>query len=208
MQSMARVLRNMVMRTVGRADYARWSSPQGLEEWWDERTKVLAGLVPAGSIVIEFGAGRRQLEKLLPADCTYTPSDLVERGPGTLVCDLNRRPLPSLSHLAPDVAVFGGVLEYIRDLAGVAAWLAASDVKTCILSFDPVPAGTGRVGLYRELNRRAYFGYMNNLTEKELLYSFDLAGYVCIQRQTWTRQIIFKFTRTRRSIHSGSPSRH
>ena len=78
--------------------------------------KEIAKLIPAGSNVIEFGAGRRQLEKFLPAGCTYTPSDLVDRGPGTIVCDLNRPPLPDLRHLRLKVAVFGGVLEYVADV--------------------------------------------------------------------------------------------
>src|SRR5690348_9570014 len=82
----ARLVRNTVMRWSGTADHARWSSPGGLEEWWVERTGILAQLLPAGSRVIEFGAGRRQLEKLLPNGCTYIPSDLVDRGPGTIVC--------------------------------------------------------------------------------------------------------------------------
>lgn len=186
------------MWRAGKADYDRWSSPQGLEAWWDERTRLLAGCVPAGTTVIEFGAGRRQLERFLPPGCTYIPSDLVERGPGTLVCDLNHRPLPSLSTLAPQAAVFGGVLEYIRDVPAITAWLAEAGIRTCAVSFDAVPAGQGRIARYRELTRRAYFGYMNELTEQELVRSFAAAGYAAAQKQSWTTQIIFRFEKTDR----------
>ena len=34
-------------------------STQGLEEWWEARTRSMAALVPPGARVIEFGAGRR-----------------------------------------------------------------------------------------------------------------------------------------------------
>jgi hypothetical protein len=193
MRAMARILKNASMRALGLSDYKRWSSPRGLEEWWDERTMAIARLVPAGSSVIEFGAGRRQLEKFLPAACTYTPSDLVDRGEGTIVCDLNDRPLPNLSHIAPGVGIFSGVLEYLGDVPALARWLASEGVKTCIASFDPVPSGLGMISRYRELVRRRYWGYMNNLTEEDLLRSFASAGFACTHRQTWTSQIIMVF---------------
>jgi hypothetical protein len=186
-------MRNALRCWVGRADYKRWNSPRGLEEWWDERTKAIAKLVPGGSRVIEFGAARRQLEKYLPSGCTYAPSDLVDRGAGTIVCDLNHRPLPNLSHVAPEVAVFGGVLEYIRDVPALVQWLADAGVKTCVASFDSARAGDGVVGRYLEWTRRTYYGYMNSLTEDELVRSFEAAGFACIQRQRWTRQVIFQF---------------
>jgi len=189
---MARVVRNTLMRWAGRADYGRWSTPQALEEWWDERTRALASFVPAGSNVIEFGAGRRQLERFLPNGCTYTPSDLVERGTGTIVCDLNRRPLPNLSHVTPQVGVFGGVLEYIRDVAAIAKWLADSRIHICVLSFDPAPGKMSIFGRLRELRRRAYYGYMNGLTENELQRAFEAAGYTCTQKQKWTTHVILQ----------------
>ena len=203
-RAMARVIKNASMRALGRSDYKRWSSPQGLEAWWDERTKAIARLVPTGSKVIEFGAGRRQLEKFLPAGCTYTPSDLVDRGGGTIVCDLNERPLPDLSQVAPEVGVFGGVLEYLTDVPALAQWLATEGVKTCVASFDPVPPELGTVGRHRELGRRRYWGYMNNLTEEDLLRSFGSAGFACTHRQTWTSQVILVFCH---SVPSGGRRR-
>lgn len=192
-----RFARNTLMRWTGRADYKRWSSPAGLEEWWVERTRLMATLVPPDSRVIEFGAGRRQLEKLLPTGCTYTPSDLVDRGPGTLVCDLNQRPLPDLSEIAPEVSVFAGVLEYIRDISGLVQWLARSGVSICVVSFDPVPAGIGLVARYREASRRSYYGYMNRLTEAELAGIFTSAGFQCSDRKRWTTQVILQFRKGR-----------
>jgi hypothetical protein len=182
------------MRRAARADYKRWSSPDGLERWWDQRTRALAELVPPHSRVIEFGAGRRQLEKFLPAGCTYTPSDLVNRGEGTIVCDLNRRPLPVLS-LKFDIAVFGGVLEYVRSVPDVITWIRDLGVHTCVLSFDPFPPGLGTLGRYRESGRRAYYGYMNELTEEKLLFHFVEAGFACTQRRNWTKQLILQFSR-------------
>jgi hypothetical protein len=53
--------------------------------------------VPAGSTVIDVGAGRMAARSLLPPGCTYVPMDMVARDPSTVVCDLNRGPLPELT---------------------------------------------------------------------------------------------------------------
>jgi hypothetical protein len=189
------VLRNSVQTRLGHADYKRWSSTQGLEEWWEERTRVIASLVPPGSRVIEFGAGRRQLEKHLSAGCSYIPSDLVDRGPGTIVCDLNKRPLPDLGDIRPSVAVFGGVLEYILDVTSLAAWLESTGVATCIVSFDAFPSHLDIRGRARERLRRRYFGYMNNMTEQMLLDAFQAARLKCVEKRTWTTQGIYRFVK-------------
>ena len=188
-----RILRNFVMRLAGRADYQRWASPAGHETWWDERTQLIASMIPNGARVIEFGCGRRQLEKFLPGECTYVPSDLVERGPGTIVCDLNTRPLPDLGHLTLQVAVFGGVLEYVRDVESVIQWVREMGVQTCVASFDAVPAGLGPFGRLWERQRRLKNGYMNNLTEETLLRCFDDARMQCVERRRWTGQVVYRF---------------
>jgi hypothetical protein len=190
-----RLLRNAVMLATKQADYRRWGSSEGLEEWWDERTKALAALVPAGSTVIEFGAGRRQLERYLPERCTYIPSDLVDRGPGTIVCDLNRRPLPSLNDVAPTVAAFSGVLEYVQDPEAVILWLIASHVRTFVLSFDGMPTGLGWYGALKERRIRLQRGYMNNLTQSDLTDLMVKAGLACAEERTWTRQRLYRFVR-------------
>jgi hypothetical protein len=125
----------------------------------------------------------------------YTPSDLVDRGSGTLVCDLNRRPLPDLRHVAPNVAVFGGVLEYIRDVPGVIEWLAASGVSNVVASYDTVPAECGPIGRWRESLRRQYFGYMSSFRELELVRMFEGLGFSCLEKRVWTTQGIYRFAK-------------
>lgn len=192
-RTMVRTLRNALMWLVVRSDYRRWTSADGLQEWWSARTDIIAELVPPDSRVIEFGAGRRYLEQHLPLGCTYTPLDLVDRGPGTIVCDLNRRPLPDLRDRAFDVAVFAGVLEYLRDVPSLIAWLGSIGVATAIVSFDPVPVGLSLTGRVREQLRRLYFGYMCNLTEAELVRCFEAAQMRCIEKRPWTHQVIIRF---------------
>lgn len=178
-----------------RPDYRRWGSAKGFEEWWDERTVILAALVPRGARVLEFGAGRRQLERYLPAECDYVPSDLVDRGQGTLVCDLNRRPLPDLGHIGPTVAVFGGVVEYIADVPSLVRWLAASGIHTAIVSFDAAPSGRRPRARLKEAVRRRHNGYMNSLTEDQLIEAFKSAGMMCAEKRAWKNQGVYRFVR-------------
>ena len=190
-----RVLRNALASRFGRADYERWSSPGGLEAWWDERTQLLARFVPEQSRVIEFGAGRRSLERFLPAGCSYVPSDLTDRGPGTIVCDLNKRPFPDLRAVAPTVAVFSGVFEYVKDVQAVVHWLVDSGVHRVILSFDAVPADQGWFGAIKERRRRLYYGYMNTLTQRELESILEGVGLTCTAQRVWTTQRLYSYER-------------
>jgi hypothetical protein len=157
-------------------------------------------MIPEGSRLIEFGAGRRQLERFLPAGCWYVPSDLVDRGPGTVVCDLNKRPLPDIKHLGLSVAVFGGVLEYITDVHTLAAWLASEDIRMCIASFDALPARLSPREWVQQRFRRRYYGYMNSHTEDDLTRAFEAAQMTCVERRQWTTQGIYRFVRQPRNI--------
>jgi hypothetical protein len=191
--SCRRVARNVARRLQKRADYPRWTSADGLQHWWDERTQLIATMVPPGTRVIEFGCGRRVLERHLPRGCTYVPSDIVERGPDTVVCDLNASRLPDLRHLGLQVAVFSGVLEYIADVGAVARWLSGLGVETCIASYDAWPAGLGLVASFQERARRAQNGYMSSLAEEGLLRCFTAARMRCVEARRWTHQGIYVF---------------
>jgi hypothetical protein len=142
--------------------------------------------------VIEFGAGRRQLEKFIDRSCTYVPSDLIDRGLGTIIIDLNRRPLPDLRYVIADGAVFSGVLEYIRDLESLIAWLS-EQVSFCIASYAYVSTNQNTIQKIRERFDRLYYGYMNSYTEEELVKLFNRYGFVCKMEDTWTSQRIFLF---------------
>ena len=99
-----------------KTDYGRWADARSIYASWEPRTEMAADLVPNHSRVIEFGAARRALEKYLDPSCTYTASDLVDRGLGTIVCDLNERPLPGPRRRRLRRRGMMGVLEYVRDM--------------------------------------------------------------------------------------------
>jgi hypothetical protein len=157
---------------------------------------MLAGMIPPGSHVIEFGAGRRALESFLPPNCSYTPSDLVDRGPGTLICDLNRRPLPDLRNLSARVAVFAGVLEYIHDVATLTEWLSLQ-VQSCVASYECIRSEPRAARRVVEMMHRASRGYVSHHTENELIALFEGTGFSCIRAEAWRDQKIFLFEKNK-----------
>jgi hypothetical protein len=141
-------------------------------------------MIEPGSAVIEFGAGRLVLADLLPNGCTYTPSDIVDRGRGTIVCDLNASTLPNFG--THDVAVFSGVLEYVHDVPRLVAHLTKS-VDVIITSYAATDRG-------RRRNRRA-MGWVNDYTDSEFTELFEAANFRKTDTNAWNSQVIYKFQR-------------
>ena len=185
-------------RLLGRADVERWQDLGNHDVSWEERARLIASVIEPHSRVIEFGAGSRKLEKYLNRTCAYTPSDLVERGVGSFVCDLNSRPLPDLFDTRVNVAVFAGVLEYLRDLPTIPRWLARY-VPTCIASYECATTPPRTIKRMRETIARAGIGWVNTYGRDEFLGLFAAAGFTCAQTLIWTHpegpEPIFVFRR-------------
>jgi hypothetical protein len=189
------------------SDRSRWRNTKELLPEWDERTLILASLLPGNSRVIEFGAGRRQLELHLPAGCTYIASDLVDRGKDTLVCDLNVEPRPDLSRLGIDTAVFGGVLEYIQDLESLVRWVTR-DVDRCLVSYECAQTRrSDRSRLYESFTR-AQVGWVNTFHEDDFVLLFEREGFLLARRELWRTkdgsEPIFLFERKRSGLAADS----
>ena len=176
--------RTLRCRLFGQTDFARWIDTSTFDAEWEERTQLISRVVPKHTRVIEFGAGKRQLESYLDPTCTYFPSDLVARAGNTIVLDLNSRPLPDLSHLKLDVAVFAGVLEYISDLDSVVLWLSRQ-VAMCIASYGCAHTRPRTIGRYKETIRRTAAGWINTFTEEALVRTFRTGGFIVTETHDW-----------------------
>ena len=187
---MLRIIATFLKKT----DRRRWADPRNIYASWESRNKELAALVPSNSRVIEFGAGKRILERYLDPSCSYVPSDIIDRGPGTIVFDLNQRPLPDLGPDAYDVAVFSGVLEYVREVPAVLDWLTKY-VTVCVLTYAPAKArGHSPRGLLETIGRLRH-GWMNNYREEELRSLFYERDFELVQGKDWEDQRLFVFSR-------------
>jgi hypothetical protein len=184
-----RAVRTLVLSAFARSDVGRWGGTESLNPSWDTRTKMIASLIPEGSSVLEFGAGRMALKKYLPASCRYTPSDITDRGVGTIVCDLNAQTLPAFAY--NDIVVFGGVLEYVFDLNKLISHLVASS-GTIIASY----AVTDFSNQQSALQRRKH-GWVNDLSNAEILEVFSRHGFVCGQALAWENQFIYQFVKSK-----------
>ena len=179
--------RAMPRNIFGKSDYQRWENEQNLSAAWDSRTKQIADLVEPGKSIIEFGAGRLVLKEFIPGNCSYTPSDLVDRGYGTIVCDLNSTTLPDLQKF--DIAVFSGVLEYIYDVPRLILYLS-SYVDVIIASYAVTDTNE---------SDRHMLGWVNDYSSATFAKLFANAGFQWEREQTkkWEQQLIYKFTNTK-----------
>lgn len=84
----------------------------GLADWWPSRNKLIADLIPPGSSVLDLGAGAQGLRSMLDPSCPYTPADLYQRTPDTLIFNMTTGAWPA-GHW--DIVVMSGVLEYAPD---------------------------------------------------------------------------------------------
>ena len=175
-------------RAANRSDLQRWSDAANLSAEWDARTIAIAKLIPDHSKVLEFGAGRLVLPKHLQPNCSYTPSDICDRGPGTLICDLNNRPLPPIPF--HDVVVFSGVLEYVHNVPEMIDHISSS-CRLIIASY----VTASQKQLSEQLRRRGA-GWVNDYTGEEFVEVFGHAGFRMIREAHFSgSQNIYCFQR-------------
>lgn len=153
----------------GRTDYDRWANLDNHLPTWDERTRLLSRLIDTPENVIEFGAGRQFLKKYLPPACIYQTSDIVDRGNGTLLIDLNGPDLPRLRWW--EYAVFGGVVEYVSDVPRLVTWLTTF-AKNVVMSYNTIVSTTPE-----EMAHRTTTGWLSHLTGAEVEQLFIQNNY-------------------------------
>jgi hypothetical protein len=121
----------------------------------------------------------------LPHGCEYTPSDLVDRGNGTIVCDLNSWVLPAFP--PHDVAVFSGVLEYVNDIEYL-----INNIKS---SFNIIVASYCDLEQFPGRFLRRSKGWVNDHTSEAIQGVFFQSGFRCDHVESWHRQKIYRFVR-------------
>lgn len=162
------------------SDVERWKKSKELLENWNERSHILANMVPENARVIEFGAGNMALKKYLPKNCKYQGSDLVQRSPEMKVCDLNMGIYFSLTPY--NTAVFSGVLEYVYDIDKVFVQLSEK-INTVILSYACSDISSAN---------RLKSGWLSDYTKEDLESIFNRNGYEIMEYTEWKKQSIYK----------------
>jgi hypothetical protein len=179
-----RLQKTLLRGVLGPSDLGRWSKASSLLPVWDSRTIQMAALIPAGSRILDVGAGAMVLKDHLPERCLYTPADLVARSAETVVLDLNGPELPRLP--ATDVVFLSGVLEYVVDLDRLLKHLYES---TTFIVASYASSRGDRMG---KLHRRSR-GWVNDYSQDTLLSLFLHHGFHCEHVGAWYDQGLFRF---------------
>ncbi len=159
----------------------RWSNAESLDDQWDERTALMAGMVAPDSSILEFGAGKEHLRKFLPQGCIYQPSDIIARSPNTLICDLNTS-FPELDEKV-DYIVFSGVVEYVHDVQRVMHLVRAS-CNACLVSYASTDA-------LECMTTRMRSGWVNHLSRNSFETILKNANFTILEKRVWRGQDIY-----------------
>jgi hypothetical protein len=148
------------------SDGARWANPAELkDDALETRAAAAARLVDPCSRVLDLGAGLTALARHLPAGCSYTPADLLQRAGNCQVVDLNQEQFPSGDY---DVVTLLDVFEFIHDVpALLGRCRQAAGRLVC----------TYRPGGNEALDARRQQGWFNDFTAMEFADLLQAAGW-------------------------------
>ena len=136
---------------------------------WDERNKIIAGFIPAGSSVLDIGCGAQTLKQHLPPGCKYQPADLVKSSPHVILCDLNQGLYPDIREKF-DYVVCSGVFEYVRRPEEFLRKIPVFG-RSVLMSYCPLYPGDSK--LQRLGNG---YGWINHFKKEELEALYDQMG--------------------------------
>jgi len=179
----ARAQRTESLIAAKASDLGRWRDSANLASQWADRSKLAAALIGSGARrVLDVGAGDMALRGFLPADCDYTPADIVSRGPDCLVADLNQQQFPPGQY---DCVTFLGLLEYLHDPSW-ALVMAARAAPALVVSYCADTSGD-----------RAYrrgLGWVNDFTKAAFEEALAVAGWsptACVEYKKSAANIQF-----------------
>jgi hypothetical protein len=177
---LVRAIRTRWIVRYGGTDKRRWRRVANLDHAWSTRHELMATWIRRRDVVIDLGSGPGRFAALLPSGCQYIPVDLVSRGSGSVVRDLNREPLPDLRG---DFVVMSGVLEYIHDLPRFLAGTVRLAPRAA--------ASYACAETFSDLRARRANGWVNQCTEAELRRMLATAGWEVLEDVEGSNQHVF-----------------
>jgi hypothetical protein len=163
-----------------------WDGPHQFEPSFAQRRAriAVAKVIPAGTRVLDLGAGAPSLASLLPARTSWMHGDSVARAPRFLLSALHRAELPPIGDA--DLIVILGMVEYVDDPRALLTRLAQTG-RPVALSYHAAD-DTATLD-------RGQFGWVNHLTRAELAAAFAAAGFRHKARWAFDgRQSLFHLT--------------
>jgi hypothetical protein len=146
----------------------RWKKvSQNPEPHWDWRNKIISGLVPGGSSVLDLGCGAQTLRRHLDPTCRYQPSDVIVSTPDVIFCDFNAGVYPAVTETY-DYVICSGLFEYIRKPEEFLDKVPRLG-RTMILTYSPAVPGQTRL-------HRLSVNWVNHFTREEMEGLMDRTG--------------------------------
>jgi hypothetical protein len=185
------VLRNVAYRVRYASDFKRWIFFHNGDQRWRERQIKVAHLVPPRSGLVELCVAGGQLTPFLDPSVVHAAANPLRCTRRECVWTLDGWPM-ILAGREIDVAAICGMLEYVPQIEGAAAWLALH-VSLCVVSYPCVAAKNVVTRCIAAVVRRVYHGYRSALAEPEVVAIFERCGFRCIARDPWQDERIFLF---------------
>lgn len=158
---------------------------------WNRRARVAAKWLAGEPAVADLGCGVQALRELLAPGVRYVPLDVVARDAHTVVCDLNREPLPALPARA---AAALGLFEYLYEPARLLPALHAAFDRVAT-SYNPADAADAHP-------RREEHAWVNAYTQAGFEALFTGAGFRLAKRYRLDgRQVMWLFEAVR-GVHA------
>jgi hypothetical protein len=159
---------NVAVTLAAPTNKSRWKKvSQNPDPHWDWRNKIISGLVPPGSSVLDLGCGAQTLRRHLDPTCRYQPSDVIISTPDVIFCDFNAGVYPDVSEVY-DFVICSGVFEYIRKPEEFLKRVPRL-ARTMIFSYSPAVPGQSRL-------HRLSVNWVNHFTRPEVEAFFDRMG--------------------------------
>ena len=165
---------------VGGSEGVRWADPGELTEGSDNRARRAAKHIPAGSSVMDLGAGAMRLRAALSQECKYLPVDLVRFANAGEILDLNQGQFPER---AVDVVAALELVQYIHDVPALLRRCAAA-APSLILSYPLAVAD-------EDMAARREQGWFNDFDASELSDMLEKTGWKIESREPAERAEMF-----------------
>lgn len=107
-----------------------WRDIEYFDDSWINRTRMMANFLPDNVSVMDLGCGKMWLRDIHPIS-EYIPVDYCDRGPGTQLCDFNKKEFPNKT---VDYSFVSGCLEYVEDPKWFVSEIARTS-KACVISY-------------------------------------------------------------------------
>jgi hypothetical protein len=160
-----------------------WTRKDEFDFAWKTRIDRMAHYINGPGPVADIGCGMMWLEAHLKSENLYIPIDYVRRDERTRILDLNS---DQIGLLDARFAVLSGVVEYVRDVHGLARQLGDSGVDRVILSYCTVESHPVR-------RMREGLNWINHYALSELLDFFISSGFVLAGIDSISRNTILVF---------------